>query len=102
MATVTCNSPAILTTTSLSLNVDDDDELPVVVAIPIPSPDDDGAHTQPSDGWQRSSPAPTSPDNHHIQLHRIDASAPVLESTPFFIFLLSILALLDDPQKPRR
>ena len=53
MATVTCNSPAILTTTSLSLNVDDDDELPVVVAIPIPSSDDDGAHTWPSDGWRR-------------------------------------------------
>ena len=98
MTTVTCSAPAIMTTTSpttLSLSVDDDDEPPVAVAIPSPSFDDDGAHTQPSDG---SSPAPTFPDDHDIQLHRIGASTS--KYTLFFIsffhhfFSLSQLCLM--------
>ena len=101
MTTVTCSAPAIMTTTSpttLSLSVDDDDEPRVAVAILIPSFDDDGAHTQLSDG---SSPTPTFPDDHDIQLHRIGVSTSkyTLFLFHFFIFFFSLSQLC--PMAPR-
>ena len=92
---------------TLSLSVDDDNEPPVALAIQSPSVDDDGTHTQPSYGWRRwSSSAPAFPDDHDIQLHRIDASAPALASAPFLkknlLLLFSIPALPNEPQEPCR